>query len=200
VSRPQPPKGTAICLGFDGSESSDWTALRAETMDGYAFTPTFGEDQRPTIWDPAEHEGSIPHYEVEAALDELCRRYRLVRLYADPREWRTDIENWSLKYGSKHVFEWATNKITPMHASLIRFVADLNQGKYSHDGCEQTEIHVGNARRLPKPGEKYILGKPTDHQKIDLAMCSVLAHEARCDAVAAGEGRVAGRRQVVVLS
>lgn len=191
------PDGTPICLGFDGSESNDWTAFRACTMDGFGFTPTYGDDL-PTYWDPAYHGGRIPRGEVRAALDELARRYRLVRLYADPRDWATEIEDWSLAYGPRKVFEWATNRISAMHDSLVRFVTDLSTGTYTHDDCPLTKIHVGNARRIAKPADRYILGKPTDHQKIDLAMCSVLAYEARCDAVAAGEGRTPARRRVVV--
>jgi hypothetical protein len=37
------------------------------------------------------------------------------------------------------------------------------------------------------PGEKYIIGKPAEHQKIDIAMSGTLAHEAVMDAIASGE-------------
>src|SRR5690606_8928326 len=30
-----------VSLGFDGSTSGDWTAIRAETVDGHRFTPTY---------------------------------------------------------------------------------------------------------------------------------------------------------------
>jgi hypothetical protein len=32
--------GEPICLGFDGSDVDDWTAIRAETFDLHQFTPT----------------------------------------------------------------------------------------------------------------------------------------------------------------
>jgi hypothetical protein len=38
-----------------------------------------------------------------------------------------------------------------------------------------------------RPGEKYIIGKPAEHQKIDIAMSGILAHEATMDAIAAGD-------------
>jgi len=38
---------------------------------------------------------------------------------------------------------------------------------------------------------QYILGKPADHQKFDLVMSSVLAHEAVSDAIAAGANAAA---------
>jgi hypothetical protein len=44
----------AICLGMDGSDVDDWTAIRAETVDGFQFTPRV-LGGRPSIWNPAEH-------------------------------------------------------------------------------------------------------------------------------------------------
>lgn len=179
--------GTAVCGGFDGSEFDDWTAIRLETLDGHQFTPTYGPDDRPTLWNPAEWGGRVPRGEVNAAVDELARRYKVVRFYCDPRDWQTDIESWGLQFGEKVFTEWATYRIRQMFASLERFVVDLN-GRITHDGCEVTELHVGNARKVAKPSDQYLLGKPSPNRKIDAAMASVLAHEAAADAVSAGEG------------
>lgn len=193
--------GERICVGFDGSDSEDWTALRAETLDGFGFTPTFGPDAAPTLWDPHMFDGRIPRGQVHAAVDEIFGRYRVVRMYCDPRDWQTEIEAWALRHGSRRVFEWATNRIVQMHQSLLRFVTDLATDSYTHDGCNVTASHVDNARKIPKPGERYILGKPSEHQKIDAAMAATLAHEARCDAVAAGAtASTPGRRKIIVLS
>lgn len=192
------PDGTKICLGFDGSDSDDWTGIRAETLDGYSFTPTFNGGM-PTVWDPSQYDHKIPRSEVHAAMDEIQRRYKVVRAYCDPREWQTDIETWQLKYGEKRVLVWETNRITQMHASLQRFVVDLADF-VTHDDCKVTALHINNARRVARTGERYILGKPSQHQKIDMGMCTVLAHEARCDAVAAGATNSTTRRKVVVSS
>lgn len=193
------PAGSKIVLGFDGSDSEDWTAIRAETLDGYQFTPTFGPDKLPTIWDPRRSDGRIPRTEVSAAVDELFGRYKVIRMYCDPRDWQTEIEAWALKYGAKRVFEWPTYRPVAMHDALVRFVTDLRT-VVGHDGCPITKIHVGNARKIARPGERYILGKPSQHQKIDAAVTSVLTHEARCDAVAAGARETTTRRRVVVLA
>jgi hypothetical protein len=100
----------------------------------------------------------------------------------------------------KRVVKWETNRPVQMHAALKRFTADLPL-VITHDGCHQTGIHIGNARRVARPSERYILGKPSPTQKIDLAMCSVLAHEARCDAVASGaKDQPSGRRRAMVLN
>jgi hypothetical protein len=104
-----------VCLGFDGSETSDFTVIKAETIDG------------------------------------------------------------------------------------VLFVTDLTSGALTHDGCPITNLHVGNARKLAKPGDRYILGKPSQAQKIDAAVTSVLAHEAAADARLAGWGKPEPSRKVFVF-
>lgn len=180
------PEQAQVCLGFDGSESDDWSAIRAETIDGHRFTPHYGPDRRPTIWDPQEWGGRIPHDQVATAVEELFRRYRVARMYCDPKDWRTDIESWALKYGEQVVVEWSTYRIVQMHEALKRSVNDLIEGRSTHDDCPLTAAAVGNARKVAKPGDRYILGKPSPHQKIDAAMADVLAHEAAADARVAG--------------
>ena len=195
---PNPPDGTSICLGFDGSENNDWTAIQAETFDGLSFTPRYGPDDRPSIWNPAEWQGQIPRSEVHAAVDELFTRYRVERMYCDPQDWYTEIGEWSLAHGEEHVFEWATNRIKPMYAEIKRFEIDLAQGRIKHDGCPIATIHMGNARKAAKPGQQYVLIKPADHQKIDAAMARILAHTAASDAREGGWDPTPRRRRVIV--
>ncbi|MCU1640901.1 MAG: terminase [Nocardia sp.] len=190
---PNPPPGTPICIGFDGSENNDWTALRAETRDGLQFTPRYGPDRRPTIWAPEQWGGRIPRSEVHAAVDEVYTTWAVARGYFDPHDWRSEIGDWSLKYGEEHVIEWATNRVSPMYDAIRRYETDLQTGRIRQDGCSIAATHVGNARKVPKPGNKYVLGKPTDHQKIDVAITSILAHEAASDARESGWEDVDGR-------
>lgn len=183
---PRPPDATRVCLGFDGSENNDWTALKGETAGGMIFTPRYGPDHRPTIWNPAEWGGKIPRGEVLAAVDEIFNRYDVERMYADPQDWRSEIGDWALEYGDEHVFEWPTNSIRRMHAGLTRFQTDLSTGRITHDGCPLTTMAAANAKKVAKPGQMYVIGKPTDHQKIDPIMAAVLAHEAAMDSHAKG--------------
>ena len=180
-----------LALGFDGSDVDDWTAIRAETMDGYQFTPRYriGDELFPTIWNPVEHGGRVPRSHVHAAVEQLFAEHTILRFYCDPPDWKSVIESWALAYGEKTVIEWETGRVKQMHESLTRFVIDLQQGEITHDGCPFTALHMANARKEPKPGLRYLLGKPHGayHQKIDAAMASVLAHEAACDATAAGD-------------
>ena len=179
-----------IALGFDGSQTDDWTCIRAETREGVLFTPTYGPDRRPTLWNPAEWGGIIPRGEVNAAVSELFGRYRVTRMYADPPWWQSEVDAWALEFGDNVVIPWPTYRVSQMHAALERFVTDLTAGSLTHDDCKVSATHIGNARKAAKAGERYILSKPAGayHQKIDAAVTSVLAHEAASDARAAGWG------------
>lgn len=175
------PDGTAVAGGFDGSENDDWTAIRLETQEGHSFTPLYGPDRRPAYWNPAEWGGSIPRDEVNACVDEIATRYRLRRFYCDPRDWRSEIGDWALKFGEEEVLEWNTWVIDKMFLALKRAFNDLKSNRRTHDADPVAALHVTSARKVAKPGDKYILGKPSPHQKIDIAMADTLAHEAAAD-------------------
>lgn len=183
---PNPPDGTSICLGFDGSLNNDWTTVSGETMAGFSFTPRWGPDKFGSYWDPAEHGDRIPHGEVSASVDEMFTRYNVVRMYCDPHDWETDIEDWALEHGTERVLPWPTYNITKMHAELVRFENDLREGRIKHDGDPMAALHIDNAKKVGKPGQKFILGKPNELQKIDIAMSRVLAHTATRDSLSTG--------------
>lgn len=188
-----------ICLGMDGSLNNDWTAIRAETVGGWQFTPTYGPDSRPTIWDPAQWGGNIPRDQVRVAVGEIFSTFKVERSYWDPEDWDTDIDDFALEFGETRVLKWRTNRITPMYEAIRRFETDLITGSMTHDGCEITKVHVANARKVAKPGQKYILGKPNEHQKIDAAMASILAHEAAADSRLDGWADRAKRRSKMIV-
>jgi hypothetical protein len=197
---PRISDGAPVAGGFDGSETDDWTAIRLETRAGHRFTPTYGPDRRPTMWNPAEWGGRIPRGEVRAAVSEVFRRYRVARFYPDPREWHTEIEEWAAEHGEQVVVPWATYRVVQMHAALERALTDLVTERSTHDSCPIASEHVLNARKLAKPGERYILGKPSQHQKIDACMADVLAHEAAADARAAGWPDDEGASNLIYLA
>jgi hypothetical protein len=191
---PNPPDGTPACGGFDGSENDDWTAIKLETQEGFIFTPRYGPDRRPTIWNPAEWGGRTPRNEVNAAWQEIARRYRLFRVYCDPgfrdeSSWESEIETWGGKYGETVFISWQMSggtRVNAVYAALRRFESDLANGGITQDGCPITSTQMGHARRVAKSADRYGLGKPSKKQKIDTAVTTVLAHEAAADARAAG--------------
>ncbi|MFH8369187.1 hypothetical protein [Streptomyces sp. NPDC018031] len=179
---------TRVVAGFDGSDIDDHTSIRLETLDGYQFTPTYGPDKLPTIWDPADFGGQVPRLEVQAAMDEVMRTFDVVRLYADPPYWETEVDGWAEKYGEKVVIRWYTRRVVQMHAACERLKTDVTKkdSTFTHDGCPITADHVANARSAARPGDRYVLRKASEAQKIDACVTSVLAHEAAGDVIAAG--------------
>ncbi|MGW6583435.1 hypothetical protein ACWF76_29335 [Streptomyces globisporus] len=180
--------GTRIVLGFDGSDSDDWTAIRAETMDGYQFTPLYGPEDAPTIWNPADTGGQVPRAEVRAAISQLFRRYDVVRLYADPPYWPTEIDDWCDEFGEERVVRWHTRRPVQMHEACERLKTDVikRDGTFRHDGCEITQSHIENTRAAARPMDRYVLRKAGPNQKIDATIPSILAHEALGDVIKAG--------------
>lgn len=182
----EPSTQLAVCLGFDGSRSGDWTAIRLETMDGYRFTPTYGPDDRPTYWNPAEWGGRIPRSEVRAAFAEIFAKYKVKRAYIDPRHWETQADAWALEYGEDVVVMWHTNAVARMFDALSRFLEDSIEHLTTHDNDGKARLHMLAAQKKAQRGDKYTLEKPSENQKIDIAMADVLAHEAAADARAVG--------------
>lgn len=192
---PNPAPGTGVAGGMDGSLNDDWTAIKLETRDGFIFTPRYGPDRRPTIWNPAEWGGVIPREQVRTAWAEIVETFDLHRVYCDPgfhdeTSWESDIEEWASEWGDEVFVPWPTNSFQRMYPAIRRFEADLKT-MITHDGCPITTAHMRNARKIPMR-RGYTLGKPSQHQKIDTAVTSILAHEAASDTRAAGWPESAG--------
>lgn len=189
---PSPEPGTSIACGFDGSENDDFSVIKAETQEGFIFTPRYGPDRRPTIWNPKDWPGGrIPRTEVHAAWREIGDTYDLRRAYCDPgfhdeTSWESEIEQWAVEYGENVFVEFPTTSMNRMFSAIRRFESDLDRF-ITHDGCLLTVTAMRNARKfMSRGGRMYTLGKPSHHQKIDAAVTSVLAHEAASDERAAG--------------
>lgn len=185
--------GTQVVGGFDGSDTDDWTGFRLETRGGYQFTPTF-PDGRPMVWDPAKYDGQVPRGEVNAGMAHIVATYAVVRLYADPPYWESECDAWAELYGEDRIIRWYTKRATQMHSAAERLHVDLGKADsgFWHDGCEFTEKHVLAAHKTPRPSAdqpgRYILRKPGDGRKIDMAIPSILAHEAWGDVTASPDG------------
>lgn len=182
--RPEPSEGSRVCLGFDGSETSDWTCIKGETVDGMLFTPRW--NGRATLWNPADHGGRMPRNEVDAAVDHLFDFYDVERMYCDPPLWESEVDEWATRHGDKRVLRWETYRPVPMHAELERFHTDITTKRLTHDGCPTTTEHVRNARMAHRRDGRYVLAKPDVARKIDAAVASVVCHKAASDARAAG--------------
>lgn len=188
--------GTAIALGFDGSLRDDSTVLIGSRMsDGFLFP--VGVWSKPA--GPASNWWEVPRLDVLASIREAFDRYEVTRLYADPHEWRSDIETLEAELGEERVIGWPTNQYTRMSAALDRLRTDLMQGGDTEDGRQFGRVwHSGDGEFMEHFANAYVwrrgaarlVRKEHDQsaRKIDCVVGAALAYEARADAIAAGWG------------
>jgi hypothetical protein len=178
----QPPDGTPVTLGFDGSLFDDTTGLCGCTLDGHVFVVD--------VWDPAEHGGEVPKSAVDVTVAAAFERWDVRALYGDPPYWQEDLARWYGAHGDV-VREWWTNRPTPMGHALELFHTSVTTKSLTHDGDPRLAAHVGNARRWKDRGHLSVRKKfPQSPDKIDLLVCAVLAVEARGDVMREPEPEV----------
>ncbi len=179
--------GEPIALGFDGSLNDDSTVLIGSRMsDGFLFPVG--------IWEKPAGRAAIgwevPRDEVLDAIREAFARYEVSRLYADPHEWRSDIDALAAELGAERVIKWETRRDVQMAAALDRLHVDLLNGVVWHSGDGRFKTHFGNAC-VAHRGKLRLVRKDKEKsdRKIDSVVGAALAYEARADAIAAGMGR-----------
>ncbi len=185
--------GTRIALGFDGSISDDSTVLIGCRMsDGFLFP--IGIWEKPTLGENTQWE--VPREDVLATIREAFSRYKVTRMYADPHEWRSDIDALAEELGKERVIPWETRRDVQMGAALDRLYTDLLAGTAWHSGDPRLLVHFGNAY-VRKRGPHRLVRKEYENspRKIDSVVGAALAYEARAGAMEkpAGRKRVTGR-------
>jgi hypothetical protein len=181
INLPRLRPGDTITLGFDGSRRGDGTALVGCRLDDGQLG-LLGLWENPVHGDPT---WEVDTSAVDARLAEVMDTFRVVRGYFDPPYWQSEIEDWHNVWGDA-VTGYATHS-TRMPPAVERFRTDLLAGDGPHHGSNMDLTrHVLNARTKEARGG-YLLTKPVDHspERIDAAIASVLAYEARADALAA---------------
>jgi phage terminase large subunit-like protein len=184
--RPEPDvaDGEPIALGFDGSLNDDSTVLIGTRMsDGYLFPVG--------IWaKPSGPEGNwweVPRSLVLATIREAFERYTVSRMYADPHEWRSDIDDLAEELGEDRVIAWPTSRDVAMGAALDRLRVDLTTGNVWHSGDPVFMEHFRNAYVRNKGIHRLVRKEnPNSDRKIDSVVGAALAYEARADALKAG--------------
>jgi phage terminase large subunit-like protein len=171
-----------ITLGFDGSKSSDYTALVACRVDDGALFNI-------KVWNPERYGGEVPRDQVNDMVEWVFATYDVVAFRADVREFESYVDQWGVKFGRKLKI-----KATPRHAvgfdmrsnvkaftlDCERFEDAVLEGEVHHNGDTELGRAVTNAHRRPN-NHGVSIGKATkdSSRKIDAAVCAVLAFGAR---------------------
>lgn len=194
--RPLEPRDR-ITMGFDGSKSSDWSALVAcRVEDGALFTLGF--------WDPTKSvTGEIPRDEVDACVRSAFATYEVVAFRADVKEFEAYVDQWSKDFRRVlKVNASPTNAVAfDMRGQSKRFSFDCErfldaviEHELVHDGNPMMRQHILNARRHPTNWETVSIRKASKEssRKIDIAVCCVLAYGARYDFQVSKKNRKTG--------
>ncbi|KRC52137.1 hypothetical protein ASE16_03555 [Leifsonia sp. Root227] len=184
-----------IALGFDGSLNDDSTVLIASRMsDGFIFPIKIWS--KPT--GPAGNWWEVPRADVIATVKETFERYRVTRMYADPHEWRTDIDDLAQALGDERVIGWPTSRYVAMAAALDRLHIDLKAAQVWHSGDPVLMEHFRNAYvNMRGPHRLVRKENPYSDRKIDSVVGATLAYEARADAIKDGWGNNTDSRMFV---
>jgi len=194
-----PVPGERICVGFDGSESDDHTALFGCRENGDLFTIGY--------WTPEP--GQLRWREdVNDAVEWTMDNFAVVRFYGDPPYWQDEMSAWARDYGSPPVTAFWTNQDYKMaiatgalRTAIRRENPDervtidpipLRTSEQKRDGKTLVAWHLQNARTRKvkikledKAEEAFVIRKDRTGSplKIDSAPSAILARRARDDAL-----------------
>lgn len=184
-----------IVLGFDGSRKrshavTDATALvGCRVEDGHLFE--LGVWEQPEGADGWE----VPVDEVQAEVTAAFSRYRVVGMYCDPARWESHIAEWEARWTPQlkvrasrdHPMHWWFGRPTVVVRATEQLHSAIVQGELTHSGESALTRHMLNARRrASRAGIQIAKEHPESPRKIDAAVASILAWQARLAAVAAG--------------
>lgn len=180
-----------VVVGFDGSMFDDATALVVAGVMSGTFTLA-GLWEKP---EGADDTWQVDVDEVDATVEDLVDRYDIWRLYADPFRWQSSMARWSGLRRKEFVASWSTARIRQTGYACRNLAAEIRSGEVGPAG-EEHDLgrHMENAVRRyvnsrdDQGARLWTIAKPAPALKIDAAMSTVLAAEARRDALSAGVG------------
>jgi hypothetical protein len=183
--------GEPICVGFDGSLYDDSTAVIVSCLsDGFQWPALIYYP------DGTEEGVNALRNEVDRVIFDLSCRFKIVRMYCDPPHWGDQIARWQGDYGSSTVVSWWTNRDLAMSWATHRWAEGIATKTWHHAADDDFTKQVVNAH---KRSTRIIVDKETggygwvptkerqgSRNKVDACVASVLAYEARVDAIRGG--------------
>lgn len=184
-------EGDTIALGFDGSDTGDASALYAVRWPDWTVFP-LGVWERPS--DPVTgarvREWRVPRAEVTAKIRWALETFRVVRGYADPAHWQTEIDEFSDEFGESFM-RFPHHSSTRIGPACERWqtMFDERTLRFAPDPEAFLVRHAANAMRVPcgpASANWWRPGRKVEGQPIDAFSAAIGAVHALGDAVAAG--------------
>ena len=163
------PEGADVCLGFDGSHTSDSTAIVAVSCAPKPHIDVVACWERPEGAD----EWKVPITDVEQAIRQACKRYSVREIVADPFRWQRSLQILADDGLPVVEFPQTASRMTP--ATQRFYEAVLNRG-LTHSGDPRLARHIANAvLRVDSRGQRITKETTYSTRKIDLAISAVMA-------------------------
>jgi phage terminase large subunit-like protein len=161
------PDGAEVVLSFDGSFNGDTTVLTVATVGDRPHVDLV------ELWEAAGRQ--VPIVDVEAAIRQACRRWRVLEIAADPFRWARSLQ--LLEGEGLPVMEYpqSPGRMTPATA---RFYEAVVNGALTHSGDSRLARHIGNAvLREDARGARLAKERRDSPRRIDAAVAAVMAHD-----------------------
>lgn len=186
-------KEDAITLGFDGGIRDDSTALVACRIEDGAIFPIH-------VWEKPDgaKDWEVDFVSVDLFVRDTIEEYNVIRMNCDPAYWQDVVGRWAMDYEGV-VWEWWTNRKKAMAESNERFHTAVMKSELKHKNDPTLTRHVLNAHIEETPwGDLLRKDIRGGSRKIDAAVASVLAFEARGEAIE--DGFLAKKKKKMVYS
>jgi hypothetical protein len=182
--------GAPVALGFDGSRTTDATALVALHM-VHGVAVLLGYWERPYGL-PRGQRWEIPRAEVTSAVEAAFARWSVARFKADPSHWLDELAGWANHYGRDVVDRFPVWMPSVVDEFTEATQTGLRTGAVKLDEGEASAVlraHVQWCRVTHKPvGQRVLraLAKPEDGGRIDAAAALTYAVCGRLEALKKG--------------
>lgn len=175
-------KGRKITVGFDGSLSDDSTGFVAMDLETglIEVLASWHRDYSNDSW-------TVPRDEVLAEQKRIFSEYNVVKMWCDDAFFQTDVQKWARI--NRGVVERIPQSNTRLVPATEQMKIDLVSGEIFHGGDTKLREHFMNAV-ISDNGRVYKDARGSKN-KIDLAVCTILANGARNKMLR--RGRAAGR-------
>ncbi len=160
------PDGAPIIAAFDGSFNNDSTAVVGILVAETPHVFVIGH------WQPAVPGDEVDILDVEEALRQAARRYKVLELCADPFRWARSLQ--ILFDDGVPVCNFPQNA-TRMSPATARFAATVATRGLTHSGDVNLRTHVLNAVVVSDTrGRRIVKDSKKSPRRIDLAVAALM--------------------------
>lgn len=171
LSTDQPvPPGVDVVLALDGSYNNDTTALIVGTVSAEPHVDVVA------VWDPkGDPDYRVPVAEVEQAIRESCKKWRVLEIAADPFRFTRTLQALEAERLPVVEFPHSPSRLTAATTDLYK--ACVN-GQLTHSGHPTLAAHVAAAvvREDPRGMRLDKASRSRHARKIDCAAALLMAH------------------------